>query len=299
MKKVLIAIILILFSNISLADSVDVSVEVDKEKITIGDRIKYEVKVEYDDGIKIEPLAVAENLIEFEIKDYNIKEPRKIKGKRKLSGVEYIITTFTTGEFIIPPVRIRYKDKEDNESGITSDEIKINVEAVKRGSNDKDDIRGLKAPVGIKERFPFWLFIVLMLVFIVGGLIFVYFKNKRSVEDAPVVPSRSPEEIAENRLKSLLDMRLVEKGMVKEYYIRLSDIVRNYIEDRYKIFALDKTTWEVCQEMKAEKIARSYVDKTRDFLDDSDLVKFAKYIPTQKEIEEACVKAKEIVGMRN
>jgi hypothetical protein len=44
-----------------------------------------------------------------------------------------------------------------------------------------------------------------------------------------------------------------------------------------------------------KKIERVHVDKIRDFLEDCDLVKFAKYIPTQKEIEEAYSKAKEIV----
>lgn len=158
-----------------------------------------------------------------------------------------------------------------------------------------DDIRPLKGPVEIKGVFPVWLAVWLVLLIIAGAVIFVYLKKKRRIMEESVVPARPPEEIAIEGLRLLIEMKLVEKGMVKEYYIRISDIIRKYIEGRYKIVALDRTTWELYQEMRTKRIERLYADKIRDFLEDCDLVKFAKYIPAQKEIEEAYGRAKEIV----
>ncbi|MBU1933012.1 MAG: hypothetical protein KKC66_03830, partial [Candidatus Omnitrophica bacterium] len=57
----------------------------------------------------------------------------------------------------------------------------------------------------------------------------------------------------------------------------------------------DRTTWELYREMREKKIQKRSVDRIKDFLEDCDLVKFAKYIPEQKEIETAYTSAKEIV----
>lgn len=293
---VLIAVI-VMFPCALFAAPLDLTAKVDKETITIGDKIQYEVIIEHDDSVSVEPMGIAENLGEFEIKDYHIEEPKKTKDKRWMSKTTYIITTFTTGDFVIPPVKVKYKDMAGQEKEVSSEEIKIKVESVKPGPTDKDDIRDLKGPAEIKGRSPWALFIILALFIVLGVAAFIYFNNKKRAEDTPSAPSRPPEEIAMDELRYLLDMRLSEKGMIKEYYIRISDILRKYIEARFKVLALDRTTWELYQEMRFKRIERRHVDMIRDFLEDCDLVKFAKYIPAKKEIEGAHAKAKEIIEM--
>lgn len=295
----LLVLVLLVFSGISFANPLDLDTKVDKDTITIGDRIKYEVILEYDDGIEIEPLVVAANLGAFEIKDYSIEEPKKTKSGRWTSKTTYIITTFTTGEYVIPPIKIKYKDLDGNENEISSDQIKINVKSVEKLPGEGDDIRPLKETVDIRGGFNIWAIIILILLLAIGVVIFFYFKRKKNIQKTPSEPPRPAEEIAMEELKALLDMKLIEKGMVKEYYIRLSDIMRKYIEGRYKIFAMEETTWELYQEMRVKRIERKHVDKIRDFLEDCDLVKFAKYIPTKKEIGEVYGKAQEIIKLNS
>jgi len=294
-KKILILIILLLSSTCAFADSVNIKTQVDKPKITIGERITYEIILEYDKAVEIEPVRLGENLGEFEIKDYHIQEPAKTKDNRLISRYTYIITTFTTGDFTIPVVKLKYKDVDGKEKEISSEELKITVESVKPKPSNKDDIRPLKGPAEIKGRFPIGLVIILVLLFISAAAVFIYLRNKKKIKEKPVIPQRPPEEFAREALKALLEMKLVEKGFIKEYYIRLSDILRTYIEGRYRIFALDRTTWELYQEMRSKKIERMHVDKINDFLEDCDLVKFAKYIPNSKEIEEVYKRAEEII----
>jgi len=160
-----------------------------------------------------------------------------------------------------------------------------------------NDIRPLKGPVDIKEGIAFWPLIALFLLLVLGILIFLYFKRRKDTSQINTTPSKSPYEIAIEELNVLLDMKLIEKGLVKEYYIRLSDIMRKFVEARFKIFALDRTTWELYREMRLKKIERKRVDRIRDFLEDCDLVKFAKYIPSRKEIETSHSKAKDIIDI--
>jgi len=159
-----------------------------------------------------------------------------------------------------------------------------------------NDIRPLKDVVEIGGRFPI-VYIVILVLITLAVSVFIYFKNKKKTEEKPVFPPRPAEEIAKDALKALKEMKLIEKGLIKEYYIRLSDIIRTYIENRYRIFSMDRTTWELFQEMKSKRIERPHADKINYFLEDCDMVKFAKYTPDQKEIEEIYKKAEEIIDI--
>ncbi|MFA4991004.1 MAG: hypothetical protein WC569_00285 [Candidatus Omnitrophota bacterium] len=160
-----------------------------------------------------------------------------------------------------------------------------------------DDIRPLKGPVEISDWFLMWVFIIFIL-FIAAVTAFFYFRKKMAKKNEPVLPPRPPEEIAMEELAALLEEKLAEKGMVKEYYIRLSDIIRKFIEGRFRVSALDRTTWELYQEMRSKRFERGHIDKINDFLEDCDMVKFAKYIPARAETEEIYRRAEEIVAIR-
>ena len=116
-----------------------------------------------------------------------------------------------------------------------------------------NDIRPLKDVVDIKAGFSLaWVVIIILIALAIAA--FIYFKKRKIAEEEPVLIQKSPEDIAKDALRLVLEMKLIEKGLIKEYYIRLSDIIRAYIENRYKIFAMDRTTWELYQEMKSKRI---------------------------------------------
>jgi len=72
---------------------------------------------------------------------------------------------------------------------------------------------------------------------------------------------------------------------VKEYYIQLSEIIRQYIEGRYFLDALEMTTTQLLEKMNQEQINADAIQMMREFLDACDLVKFAKYIPSDEETQ--------------
>ncbi|MBU1913007.1 MAG: hypothetical protein KKB22_05720 [Candidatus Omnitrophica bacterium] len=159
-----------------------------------------------------------------------------------------------------------------------------------------NDIRPLKDVMDIKGAFPsLWVIILILTALAIAA--FIYFKKKKIAEEKPVLIQKSPEDIAKDALRLLSEKKLIEKGLVKEYYIRLSDIIRAYIESRYKISAMDRTTWELFQEMRSKRMERMHLDKINYFLEDCDMVKFAKYTPDKKEIEEVYKKAEEIIDI--
>jgi hypothetical protein len=87
-------------------------------------------------------------------------------------------------------------------------------------------------------------------------------------------------------LEKLKGEHLIEKGIVREHYFRLSDIFRRYIENRFAIPAVEQTTQELLPEiMGLDAMHASAKSEVREFLHHSDMVKFAKYLPARDEVD--------------
>jgi hypothetical protein len=91
-------------------------------------------------------------------------------------------------------------------------------------------------------------------------------------------------------------MDLISKGQIKEYYYRLSNIVRHYIENRFKLMAPERTTEEFLAEMMVTgKLTEDHKELVGNFLEHCDMVKFAAYGPDSREIENSFNSAKKLV----
>jgi len=83
-------------------------------------------------------------------------------------------------------------------------------------------------------------------------------------------------------------MNLIEQGKVKEFYIAITNIVRFYIERRFRIRAPEQTTEEFLEAVSKDHVFDSPTRNTlRQFLSHCDMVKFAKYQPEMNEIQKA------------
>ena len=137
--------VLISMKVMSQEPQVSVSSQVDKARITIGDLIEYSITVVHDKDIQIEMPGLGANLGGFDIRDYNVVEPEKRDGMI-VSGVQYTISMFFTGEFEIPPLTVAYYTPDDSTAKyLTTEKIKIVVESVK--PSEAGDIRDIKTPV--------------------------------------------------------------------------------------------------------------------------------------------------------
>ncbi len=84
--------------------------------------------------------------------------------------------------------------------------------------------------------------------------------------------------------------------MVKDYHSKITGIVRGYFEERFNLPALELTTSEQMQQLKNVSSAEIILNITNEFLNNADLVKFAKFQPLPSVNEEMMKQAKEIVN---
>jgi hypothetical protein len=130
-----------------------------------------------------------------------------------------------------------------------------------------------------------------LLVVLGAALIFLIYllwkrKQERGYVFAPPPPPPPAHEVALKALRELYASNLLEKQEYKEFFSRLSEIIRAYLEGRYYIQALEQTTGEILRDLPDEvKQDDRLFEWLKDSLTVSDLVKFAKYIPSQEEID--------------
>ncbi len=160
-----------------------------------------------------------------------------------------------------------------------------------------NDIRDIKPPVYFPENYLF--FIIIGIIIILAGLVFlVLFLRKRLKRHAngPQVPEKLAHQIACEALLALKAQDLAGLGKTKEYYFRLSDIVRHYIESRFSIKAPEMTTEEFLFSLRdSDVLSGRHKNLLKEFLGLCDIVKFAKYGPAQEEIDESFNAAMKLV----
>ena len=142
------------------------------------------------------------------------------------------------------------------------------------------DIKPIKdiilLPLSKDEVFSY-LFVSFILLAIVLLLYFVYVKfiRKENLFDREK-PADPPHVEALKALKIAETDNLWQMGKVKEYYDRISDILRAYIEKRFGIMALEQTTKQLLQSMNELQLPEYIIQDMDEILTKSDLAKFAK-----------------------
>ena len=119
-------------------------------------------------------------------------------------------------------------------------------------------------------------------------------KRRRHV--ATATPPPPAHVIALGALDALRARRLVEKGAIKEYYSTLTDIVRAYLEGRYRVRAPEMTTEEfLVASSRDGRLGADHRQLLGNFLGESDLVKFARHLPSTDDSERAYSAARRFV----
>jgi hypothetical protein len=271
---------------------------VDKSRIKIGDLIRYTVTVTHQKGVDARTPGTGANLGGFEIRSYNVPEPKEKKGV-VVSEYEYTISTFFPGEFVIPPLPVAYKVPGDTTVRVmATPSIKIVVESMK--PSEAGDIKDIKPPMEIP--FNWWLLLMkagiglLIAGLAVGGfLLYRRWKSGKGLRPVREEPLKPPHEIALEALDRLKASNLLEKGEIKLFYIELSEIIRRYIGGRYFVVAMEMTTTEVLDGLSAANLHEGDFELFEAFFHRCDWVKFAKYIPKTEETSETVQSAYDIV----
>lgn len=122
---------------------------------------------------------------------------------------------------------------------------------------------------------------ILAIIIIGAGAYFIISKmmKKKTGEDKPKEKPLPPYELALGELTRLRSEKLCEQGMEREFYTRLTDILRVYLQGRYGINAMEMTSTQIRHSLQANEETRLSKRNMDAVLEMADFVKFAKMRP--------------------
>jgi len=148
----------------------------------------------------------------------------------------------------------------------------------------------LPTPLTFEEFFYSYGIIIAVIILIAMATVIGYYYYKRRKAQQITVVRQKPKEpahiIALRELDNLEREKLWQSSQVKEFYIHLTDIMRQYIQNRFNMPAMESTSYEILETFgRTGLINIELQEKIHQLLVTGDFVKFAKSIPKPNENE--------------
>ena len=254
-------------------------VSADTTLISVGDRISYSIVVEHPSAATVlwpDSLSLAP----FEILDAELL-PMVSEGARAASTLRLSLTVFELGDLQIPSVEVGVVDADSSVTYVATDAFGVSVVSV--GLDEGGEIRDIKGPLAIQRSLALlgsWLLLAVLAL----GASWWWWRRRAQAAGAPrpyrhVEIPRAPHVIAYEALDELEASDLLVRGEIKAYHVVVSEIIRTYVEGRYRLPALELTSRELLLELEHIGVEGEVLSEFRTFLHLCDLVKFAKLRP--------------------
>ena len=283
----------------ALAQEARIAMTVDTTLIHVGDPVTVRLSVDHPEGWVVE-WPDSFDVAPFEVLHAGLATPvAAADGDGFHSSATLVITSFELGELELPAIEVSVTAPDGTTRTLATDPFRVGVESV--GLDETGDLRDIKGPLSLARSWWAVLLWVALAVVLAGGVAYYLHRRRRVVpESRPAVPRAPPRpfhELALEALRALEKSSLLERGQVKEYHVRISEIIRRYIEGQFEVPALELTTGEVADGMRRASLGGPITVAFQSFLERCDLVKFAKLRPGADDSRELMGRARGLVRM--
>lgn len=259
-----------------------------QDNITVGDKVVLNIKA---DGLTVDSLDKSK-LQELNFGDFELLDVQSAQD----NSVNFILSVYKSGKTELLSVELQY-EYENQRKFVKTNAVPVEIKSVLNPQEPSQDVLDIKGIVKFNHSLLWYLYFVLaiiLLMFIIY-LTYKYIKKRnRKPTQEEIIQAIPPKEYALKQLNDLMALDLIQKGYIKEYYDKLSDIIRFYISRTYSIDGMEKTTAELYLMLK-NKVTPEHNRELKSYLLNCDFVKFAKLIPTQEDIEKDFNTAKKFV----
>ena len=296
--KRLLGIVFVLCGLASAAQSPRpvVSASLDRDSMAIGDRFTLSVQVDkdimqvvdfpsFEGGMMTDRIEVlAESGIDTLSRD----------GRRVSLAKKYLLTTFDEGIYSLSGFPVLYIDKNVVDTLESSDSLRLMVSTFEIDTA-KSTIYDIKAPLRPSVKFGEWSLWALCGIVVLAFIVLMIYMIVRWRKGRPIFgqpkPKLPPHVTAIRALEALSNQKLWQNGKHKVYYTRLTDIMREYLKERYGIQALEMTSDEIMSALSAVELGDKSRSDLSQLLKTADFVKFAKFAPSAEQNENAYYEA--------
>ena len=265
---------------------VTVVAAIDSIEMLIGQQVHVTVTATMKEGAKAEfPVFKPTQQI---IPGVEVLKSTEIGVKGKENGfvdrqVVYTLTSFDDTLYYLPPFVVKVDGKPYESKSLALKVIGIEV--------DTTHVEKFFGPKDVQDNpfqwsewaLLFWLSVLMLVLLAVGYYLFVRLKSgKPIITRIRIVKRLLPHQKAMKEIEQIKADKMQNQENPKEYYTRLTDTLRKYIEDRYGFNAMEMTSSEIIARLEQAltgdtQTADTMKQELRQLFTTADLVKFAKY----------------------
>ena len=265
----------------------------------LSDEPRLTVTVIADNGVDVSLPPFGTAMGEFLIRDFHEPLAQTKDGRQILQQV-YTLEPLTAGTLLLQPMDVQFVDNRADGDGqsftVTTDPLKVEVSTmIGADAPSLRDLKPAERPVAL-PRPPSWTPIWWAVgtgAALLAAVLLLRLRNRRE----PPQIARDPQELAREELDRLLATDLSTTD-VKLFFVRLTGVVRRYIERSTGVKAPEQTTEEFLREVSQTSLFRA-ADNTRltAFLESADLVKFAGFRPEPEAIADSTRRARQFIEL--
>jgi len=256
-------------------------------------------------------LSEGDRRFEYRIVDSHSERATPTDEGRLRWRSELELEFFLPGEYELPPAEVSFVDTRGADKGgaatgdgsvpqeqiLATQPVTVVVRASEGGQLSEAELREVETPDprGLPQEWGVWTWLGPLCV-LIGVFLLAWFVRKlrrRHAEGAARIPAHV---WAEGRIAALLAEDLIGKQRIQEFYYRISDIVRGYIERRFGVHAPEMTTEEFLVAAALDnRFGTNMTFELDRFLNACDLVKYARYQPGPGESDTMLLAAREFI----
>lgn len=270
MRRVLLFIILIACTLLGFAQS-GVEVKIEPIEMMIGEQAQVTVTVQAPDGAKVE-------MPTFQPRQQIVAGVEVIATQRTDDRTLLLtLTSFDGNLYYLPPFKVKVNGKTVESKSLALKVVEVEVDTTKLdkffGPKDVQD-----NPFQWSDwKLSFWLSILILVLWAVAYYLYLRLRdNKPIIARIKIVKRLLPHQKAMKEIEQIKADKMVASEDQKEYYTKLTDTLRKYIEERYGFSAMEMTSSEIIARLTSSGDQQS-LDELRRLFMTADLVKFAKY----------------------
>jgi hypothetical protein len=274
---------------------VHLQLETDRTSLGLAERLRLTLAVEAPPGTTITMPPETKQLGPFTVLRRTAPAPRTVAPQVRQWRQEYALEATASGHQTIPSLAVTFRLPGASEDAVpqqlSTDPLIVTVTTVLPDNADLTAPKDIAPPVPIQQPgLPLWLWVGLggLAALGIAGGVWWWRRTRRPA----AIPYRPAHELALEALRRLQLQELVTQQHIEAFYVRLSAIIRQYIERRFGLRAPEQTTEEFLAAVLATGgLIAAHRELLSTFLHHCDLVKFARHQPTSDDMRQALASA--------